>query len=516
MSTRVPLSARPDDTPRRALLLAGGGMRVAYQAGVLIALEEAGLTFAHADGASGGTINLAMLFSGLPPREMAERWRTLDLKDFASPLPLREVLSIQTPGVADADGIRDRVYPHLGIDVDAIRAATGMGGTFNVCDYGRKTVWAVPHAEVTMPLLLAAVSLPGVMPLQEHAGALYTDAVWIKDTNAWEAVRRGAEELWLVWCIGNTDVWREGPLDQYVHMIELSAAGALNEELDRIAELNGRIAAGDSPYGQRTPVRLHVVRPVHPIPLDPDFFLGRITAAELIAQGYADAHRTLRARTPQGVPLTPDATIMDSPRPGVAFRETMSGPFALAESDPEEGAATGTRSGTTLALHASIAIPDIERFEADPDHLGEITGEVEFAPFAERLLVTHGRFNLFAPAASGPGKPLKRMVYEVGFTHAGQPYYLAGHKDVRDDPGFDLWSDTTTLYTRLHEGSDTSGPVVGAGILSLGVADLARLVSTIRATGADGAVARAQAVGAFGRFFLGELWDTYAGSASTD
>ena len=36
--------------PKRSLILAGGGMRVAYQAGVIRALLEAGLTFAHADG----------------------------------------------------------------------------------------------------------------------------------------------------------------------------------------------------------------------------------------------------------------------------------------------------------------------------------------------------------------------------------------------------------------------------------------------------------------------------------
>ena len=385
-----------------------------------------------------------------------------------------------------------------------------MTGTVNVCDVGRKTVWPVPQSEVTEDLLVAAISLPGVMPLVEHGGRRYTDAVWIKDANLWACVRRGAEELWLVWCIGNADDWRGGPLDQYVHMIELSAGGALNEELDRIRELNGRIAAGDSPYGQRGPVRLHVVCPEHPLPLDPDFFAGRITAAELVARGYADAYRTLRARTPEGTPLTPAATQM-SHALGIAFRETMSGPFALAESDPEEGAAAGRRTDTTLALHASIAVPDLAAFEADPDHAGEITGEVEFAPFGGRMRVTHGRFNLFEPA-DPPGR--KRMVYEVGFRRERRCYYLAGHKDVHDDPGFDLWADTTTLYTTLHEGDDAGGPIVGAGILSLGVADLARLVSTIRATGADGVGDRASAVAAFGRFFLGELWDAYARHAT--
>src|SRR5213075_2810999 len=54
-----------DGAPRRSLVLAGGGMRVAYQAGAIHALLEEGLGFAHADGTSGGTMNLAMLMSGL-------------------------------------------------------------------------------------------------------------------------------------------------------------------------------------------------------------------------------------------------------------------------------------------------------------------------------------------------------------------------------------------------------------------------------------------------------------------
>ena len=81
------------ETPTRALILAGGGMRVAYQAGVLRALDEFGLKFAHADGTSGGTINLAMWLSGLSPTEMCERWRTLNVKQFASMLPVTNYLA---------------------------------------------------------------------------------------------------------------------------------------------------------------------------------------------------------------------------------------------------------------------------------------------------------------------------------------------------------------------------------------------------------------------------------------
>jgi len=51
---------------KRSLILAGSGMKVAFQAGVLqvwldeARLDGASLTFDHADGASGETLNLAM------------------------------------------------------------------------------------------------------------------------------------------------------------------------------------------------------------------------------------------------------------------------------------------------------------------------------------------------------------------------------------------------------------------------------------------------------------------------
>src|SRR5262249_57340446 len=95
-----------EQSARRSLILAGGGMRVAYQAGVLKALQQAGLRFFHADGTSGGIINLAMLFSGLSPDEMCQRWRSLQVRDFASLLPLREYAKgLHAPALGDADGI---------------------------------------------------------------------------------------------------------------------------------------------------------------------------------------------------------------------------------------------------------------------------------------------------------------------------------------------------------------------------------------------------------------------------
>ncbi len=157
---------------------------------------------------------------------------------------------------------------------------SGIDGTFNVCDFASKECIAVPHTEADLDVLTAGVSLPVFSPAVERDGRKLIDAVWIKDTNVAEALRRGAEELWLVWCIGNHGVYRDGAFQQYVHMIEIAANGALQEELALVRERGAR---------------LHVIRPRVPLPLDPDFFFGRVDASTLIAMGYRDAAAYLDA-----------------------------------------------------------------------------------------------------------------------------------------------------------------------------------------------------------------------------
>ena len=194
-------------------------------------------------------------------------------------------------------------------------------------------------------------------------------------------------------------------------------------------------------------------------------------------------------------------------RLGITFRETMTGPFALGETDPTAGEAAGKRANTELSMHAAVEIGDLDRFVADQTHTGAISGEIDFSPFGKGIPADRGVFRLFAP---GSTTNLRLMVYELGFSHGGESYYLAGQKHVQNDhAGTDLWNDTTTLYAKLHKGTDTTGQVVGAGVLRLGIPDLARLTSTIRALNAAKASDHARALGEFGRFFMGNLWETY-------
>jgi predicted acylesterase/phospholipase RssA len=494
--------------PKRSLILAGGGMRVAYQAGAIRALHEQGLRFFHGDGASGGSMNLSMLLSGLTPTEMCDRWRALDPKKFVSYMPLKKYLDVANlPALGTNDGIINYVFPHLGIDVGRIRKATGMVGSYNVCNFTRKRAEVFMNDQIDIELLTAAISLPIFSPAVKRGDYEYLDAVWIKDANLMHAVERGADELWLIWCIGNSPKYHGGPFEQYVHMIEMSANGNLFEEFDEINAINRRIEKGEPVLGRTTPIRMHLIKPSIPLPLDPELYFGLTTDESLIDFGYSDASHYLATMTKEGVPMTPEATTMSEPTTGITFRETMSGGFAMGATDPVAGEKQGDKDGTRFYMHGTINVRDVDRFISDPEHAGEIVGSVDTPTLGKGLPSTKGVFNLFSPSDD---PKMKYMVYELGFVGSdGKDYYMAGKKHVRDDHGLDFWRDVTTLFTYLHAGTDSTGPVVGAGTLSLSLNELRKLAGTMHATNAKNAIAGAETIGKFGKFFLGEMWTTY-------
>lgn len=425
-------------------MLAGGGMRVAWQAGVIRALVEAGLTFDHVDGTSGGIMNTAMLLSGVDPVEMGERWSSLDPSGFASALPLQEYLHgpWSLSALGDADGVLERVFPHLGIDVARVRSST-REGTFNLVDFVTKTCVAVPHHEVDAPLLAAGMSLPLVMPALERDGHVWTDAVWVKDANLTEALRRGADEVWLVWCIGNARTWGDGPLEQYVHMIEMSANGAL------FAELDAARAAGRD-------FRLHVVRPKHPLPLDPEYFSGRVSGASLVAMGYRDAREYLAQQQPDGVAKDQTCTAMEPVPAGVRFEERF----------------VGQVDGAPMSLDLTVELP-LPAGDARPVQ-ARLSGSVRHAPWGRTALLAGGRVHVDGDTLSSEGE----------VRAGGGDLRLTLRRDLADDPGPDAWRDSTRGVLELD------GRAVGE--LRMRPRDAATAVTRMEPTGAAGPAARAQ------------------------
>ena len=191
---------------------------------------------------------------------------------------------------------------------------------------------------------------------------------------------------------------------------------------------------------------------------------------------------------------------------GIKFSEEMKGTLVSGSADPEDISPDVLAAGDAVVMSATVVIPDLDSFIADRNHLGGLYGGVTYAPLEGLEANRPGVFNLFSP---GDNDREKLMVYELGLRSLGQDYYFAGRKIVRDDPGFDVWSDTTTLYTSLHRGTDKNGDVIASGVLSLTAMNLAELLSTLQVTGTDSPLEKTETVACFGKFFAGELWDTY-------
>ncbi|HEY4328062.1 MAG TPA: patatin-like phospholipase family protein [Mucilaginibacter sp.] len=307
---------------KRSLILAGGGVRLAYHAGVLIALEEAGINFNHIDGTSGGIFGTAMLASGITPKETAVKWRNLNLNGFMAALPIKKYFKPDDlPALGSADGIRKKIFPALGIDVKKINTNTGFEATFNVCNFSTKSVECIPGKDVNEDYLIAGMSLPIFMPAVKINNDWYTDAVWIKDANMIEAVKRGAEEVWLVWCIGNSREYLNGSFNQYVHMIEISANGGVFSEIEWLRDTNTvRVQKG------LKPIDLHIIKPQYPLPLDPDFLFNKINADTLINMGYADTKQYLANKNVfDSSETTFTSTSMETVPVSVHFRQQFTG-----------------------------------------------------------------------------------------------------------------------------------------------------------------------------------------------
>jgi cholesterol oxidase len=181
---------------------------------------------------------------------------------------------------------------------------------------------------------------------------------------------------------------------------------------------------------------------------------------------------------------------------GVHFTETMKGSL---------------EDGTPFAFILTITVEDLDRMLADPNYESSMAGTVEAPALSARpLTVAEGRFNLFVNDPERAGT--KQMRYRMKLSsEEGRTYYFKGHKVIRDEPGLDLWPDTTTLYVTIYGGESDSAPVIGKGVLRITPADFARQLTTMRAVHAPSRLEGLRAVARFGQSFAGSLFNVYGG-----
>jgi predicted acylesterase/phospholipase RssA len=496
---------------KRSLILAGGGLKVGYQAGVLqVWLDEAGLTFDHADGASGGCLNLAMYCQGMSGRQIADNWRTLD--PFLPVDINTSGLWPMAPSLFTYDNFRARVLPFWKIDFDRIRQSSRTA-TFNVFNFSKKQLEVIPPAAMSEDMLIASVSLPMWFPPVTINGDTYFDAVYITDANLEEAVRRGADELWAIWTVSRKNEWRDGFVAQYFQIIETVADTNFFTFWKRIEASNARSAAGQQGEFGR-PIALNLIEAEVPVHYLLNFSRDRM--AEAVNAGVQDARAWCRARNIPFTPL-PDAGTSQpgAPVTSLQFSEIMRGPLqagavAKTRAEYEAAAAAGKAANTNLSLHLTVTADDVDRFITSPQHETRAEGFVESPLVGGRTRKATGVINLFVDAGD-PSR--KQMKYRIMLTDAaGAARTLVGFKDISGDTFAEVWPETTTLYTNLLDGhvpEGGTGPTLASGIIEIRLEDfLFRQLFSFRVQGPN-PLARTQALGRFGVMFFGKLWDVY-------
>ncbi len=263
---------------------------------------------------------------------------------------------------------------------------------------------------------------------------------------------------------------------------------------------------------------------------------------------------------------------------GIEFHESMQGFYTTEgvdstlgnrlRDDPEyrRYETVGRRTLTSIETLLSVKTTNLKVFFEDPAHTLEIGGTVKMTWLDGLPIETQveGILELFVPRFKGygirqsdklrleaharlikrPNAPPQRFIPRCGRrrgdaypTRVGRPveqkqrfmtyhlrlvdkpgYWLIGYKRIRNDPGFDAWRDTTTLFTRLvHVDDAKHEKIVGAGAIHV---DLPRfafgLLPSIEITGTKDPARITWATAKFAAFFFGELQRIYSpGTAAT-
>jgi predicted patatin/cPLA2 family phospholipase len=271
---------------RRSLMLAGGGLKIAYQAGVLqVWLDEAKVEFDHADGVSAATFNLAMWCQGMTGTQIADNWRAF--RPLRAIAPNWRVLQ----SLLTYRRIRRHIFPAWGLDWAAIRASPRRA-SFNVYNVSEQRVEVIPPDRMTEDLLVAAGALPIFFPPVTLDGQIYVDAVHAGAANLEYAIDQGADELWIIWTTSLAGRWRNGPVGEFFAIFEVATNSRLRATLARIEESNARLARGEAGnYGRHITVRM-IQREV---PLHYLFNVSRARFRDAVEMGVADARTWCRA-----------------------------------------------------------------------------------------------------------------------------------------------------------------------------------------------------------------------------
>lgn len=174
----------PNREPKTALVLSGGGLFGAYQAGVWAALApewQPDLVI----GASVGALNGWAIASGIAPVELVARWRSLG----RALSPRWQIPRSFLDGVADSGPVRE----HSEALYREFRPKTEYGLTLTTLPKPRPLLVTMP--DVTADHLMASCAIPGVYRQCRLDGKICSDGGLLQPLPLWAAASLGATRI---------------------------------------------------------------------------------------------------------------------------------------------------------------------------------------------------------------------------------------------------------------------------------------------------------------------------------
>jgi len=181
---------------KRALILAGGGARGAFQVGVLKFLEEKGWKPDMICGSSVGAINAAAIGSGMTASHLSHLWKNHKRQAIYKLTPQKFIMTFlgrrKFRPFADTRPMRAMLMKY--VDAEALkRSRTHI--IISAVNLETSRVTYFDQSDITVDHVMASAAMPLVFPYHFINGTPYWDGGIMANVPIMPALERGAEEV---------------------------------------------------------------------------------------------------------------------------------------------------------------------------------------------------------------------------------------------------------------------------------------------------------------------------------
>jgi NTE family protein len=299
-----------------ALVLSGGNIKGAYQAGIISTLLQAGYIPGIVTGISVGALNAGYI-AGLAPKGAAHDWpaigRRLEtfwranvtspksfVKKRGLPSILWNLLRKRWAGLVDTDPLVELVRKELAV-IDPRKTAINLRvGAVNIIS--GNLVYKDSTDPKLIDYILASTAEPVAMPLQTIDDQPYYDGGLRDIAPLKQAIELGATRVICALCqtVGVAPVEPHFNRGDAFHLVSRVVAVTSNEivrnDIETFLEINRQLLLDSSQpmLADKRYIPILVIRPARPIPFDVENFTSA-DIARMIEQGRADTIREVKA-----------------------------------------------------------------------------------------------------------------------------------------------------------------------------------------------------------------------------